>query len=195
MHYCFDKVLLSYDRDSKEVVHTQDAQLRITISTFNDKSKVTSSFKNRANQFKKECCDFIENKLIELQNMKQLHFDNIYRNKIVNLLFTALWSRFENQDKYSKISALLAELGIQENNFLPLLHATKSYNERLVCTKLGFNKGEWMHTKVPIHCPHHLKFNKKLFDIQHGIYDKATGKHIFPGEDIYCYCYYKLCID
>jgi tRNA(Glu) U13 pseudouridine synthase TruD len=72
---------------------------------------------------------------------------------------------------------------------------SRAHNDIVIQKALdaGLNKGIWIHShsdKKPR--PTHLKADGKEFDLSRGIYDKAEGRYVKPGELYGCTCTFKV---
>lgn len=58
---------------------------------------------------------------------------------------------------------------------------------------VGVSRGRWIH--IPGYYSSrktHIAFDREIFDLQQGLYDKDVGKYVKPGELIYCNCQFQI---
>lgn len=87
------------------------------------------------------------------------------------------------QTKYGVTKRRAALIARDQNN-----KATASMT-RARQQELGINKAVWLHShagKKPR--PTHVAMDGKTYDVSKGMFDRAVGRYVFPGELINCRC-------
>lgn len=109
------------------------------------------------------------------------------------------------KSKAIKLKNIIGEFTANKENkqFLTgRIQAIKStIRNRKKSIKCGFKTVQWKFVNLnwmPKYAwkqCNHRYLEGKIFCLHSRYYDKAIDQHLFPEENVYCYCYYKLCID
>jgi SPP1 gp7 family putative phage head morphogenesis protein len=95
-----------------------------------------------------------------------------------------------NLQRHYGVTKRRAALIARDQNNKATAMLTKARQE-----ELGLNKAVWQHShagKKPR--PTHVAMDGKTYDVRKGMYDKAVGEWVFPGQLINCRCYSKTII-
>ena len=61
--------------------------------------------------------------------------------------------------------------------------------QRINMLSLGFTEAKWIHVPGEFTSREtHIKFDRRKFDLQVGLFDTDVSKNVFPGELWWCRC-------